>query len=308
MIKSITVMNYLGDTITMDMFKPEESGFIIAGIKGLGPAKANINTTDMASIDGALYNSSRMGSRNIVLTLCFSEEMTEKLTIEELRQLTYKYFPVKQDVTLTIETDERKVEIEGYVESNEPNIFSSRETTQISIICPDPYFYSIKDDDITETYFGALMPMFEFPFMNNSITKKLILMGDIRSKRENTIYYGGDIETGVIIDIFASGRVENITIYNIHQREVMKIDTDMIETLTGSGIVSGDQIRICTLKGKKSITLIRGGVYTNILNCVDKDVDWFHLVKGDNIFTYTCTFGEIDLKFFVYSQIIYEGI
>lgn len=304
MIKNVTVKNYLGDSITLDLVEPEKSGFIIESIDGLGPVKADINTTNMALNDGGVFNSSRLGSRNIVLQLRF----LENLTIEQTRQLSYKYFPAKQEVDLIFETDERKVEINGWVESNEPNIFSPEERTQISIICPDPYFYSISDDDITETVFSALMPQFEFPFSNESLENKLIIVGDIQTKRENTVYYGGDIETGVVINMYATGRVDNVTIYNIKPREKMRIDTDKITTLTGSGIVSGDQIVISTLTGKKSVTLIRGGIYTNILNCVDKDADWFHLSKGDNIFTYTADYGETNIKFSLLSQIIYEGI
>lgn len=37
----------------------------------------------------------------------------------------------------------------------------------------------------------------------------------------------------------------------------MRIDTDKLEKLTGSGMVAGDEIIISTIKGDKSITLLR---------------------------------------------------
>jgi hypothetical protein len=41
------------------------------------------------------------------------------------------------------------VEISGYVEGNEPNIFSKDPENQISIICPSPYFISVDPHVIT---------------------------------------------------------------------------------------------------------------------------------------------------------------
>ena len=43
MIKSVTITNHLDESIKLDLFNPEESGFIIKNIEGLGPVKANIN-------------------------------------------------------------------------------------------------------------------------------------------------------------------------------------------------------------------------------------------------------------------------
>lgn len=45
MIRAVTFTNYLGDSIRLDLARPEKSGFIIKSVTGLGPGKANINTT-----------------------------------------------------------------------------------------------------------------------------------------------------------------------------------------------------------------------------------------------------------------------
>ena len=42
MIKSVTVTNYLGEKLKMELARPEESGFAITQIKGLGPQKSTI--------------------------------------------------------------------------------------------------------------------------------------------------------------------------------------------------------------------------------------------------------------------------
>ena len=307
MIKSITVTNYLGDSIKLELGRPEKSGFLIGSVSGLGPGKANINTTEVSTNDGSLFNSARLNQRNIVFEFIFVETINGE-SIEDVRQKSYKYFPMKKKLDLLIETDNRIAKTTGYVESNEPNIFSSREGSQISIICPDPYFYSAGSDSNNTTFFYGIEPVFEFPFSNESLTDPLITFGNIHLKTENVITYKGDTEIGVTIRIHAIGEAENITIYNTGTREIMRIDTTKLESLTGSGIVAGDDIIIKTQKGEKSITLIREGQSINILNCLDKGTDWFTLAKGDNIFAFTAESGTTNLQFWIENKVIYEGV
>ncbi|GKI16951.1 hypothetical protein CE91St44_34360 [Oscillospiraceae bacterium] len=307
MIYSIVVTNYLGDRIKLELGKPDVSGFLIKSITGLGPAKANVNTTEVSTNDGSLFNSARLSQRNIVLDMVFINTVYGE-SIEDLRQKSYKYFPLKKSVELTIETDNRYVKTTGYVESNEPNIFSSQEGTQISIICPDPYFYSAGEDGNNVTNFYSIDPIFEFPFSNESLDEPLLVFGEIQIKTEGVITYHGDSEIGVMIYIHAIGPATNINIYNTETREVMRINTEKISSLTGKGIVASDDIVINTAKGEKSITLIREGVSYNILNCLDKNTDWFTLAKGDNIFAFTADSGVTNLQFRVENKVIYEGV
>ena len=307
MIYSIVVTNYLGDRIKLELGKPDVSGFLIKSITGLGPAKANVNTMEVSTNDGSLFNSARLSQRNIVLDMVFINTVYGE-SIEDLRQKSYKYFPLKKSVELTIETDNRYVKTTGYVESNEPNIFSSHECTQISIICPDPYFYSAGEDGNNVTNFYSIDPMFEFPFSNESLDEPLLVFGEIQIKTEGVITYHGDSEIGVMIYIHAIGPATNINIYNTETREVMRINTEKISSLTGKGIVASDDIVINTAKGEKSITLIREGVSYNILNCLDKNTDWFTLAKGDNIFAFTADSGVTNLQFRVENKVIYEGV
>lgn len=301
MIKSITVTNYLGDSLKLELARPDRSGLAITSITGLGPGKANINTTELSTTDGGLYNSARVPVRNIVISLRYLWHNT----IEEARHLSYRYFPLKQKLTLRIETDMRMAEIEGYVESNDPTIFSNAEGTDISIICPNPFFYSAEKNT---TVFSGIEPMFEFPFSNEALTAPMLEMGDIQNSTDRIIYYDGDAETGVIITIHAFGEATGIAIYNTGTRETMRLDTDKLEEFTGKGITAGDDIIINTIPGSKSIRLIREGVETNILNCLDRDSDWFKLVKGDNVFAYTAETGSTNLNFSIENNVVYEGM
>ena len=304
MINSVVVTNHLDESIILELRFPEKSGFLVQEITGLGPAKANINSTELSTTDGSFYNSARLNSRNITMTLKFMHTPT----IETVRQLSYKYFPVKKRIKLTVNTDNRSCEIYGYVEANEPNIFSNQSSTTISIVCPDPYFYSTGDGATKVTVFSGIIPTFEFPFSNESLVNPLMSMGDIVLNQEQNVVYDGESDIGINIFIHAIGSVENPIITNSGTSEVMKIDTDKLTTLTGFGIISGDDIIISTIKGQKSVTLIRDGVYINILNCLDRDTNWFQLTRGDNVFAFYADTGVTNMQFRIENRTVYEGV
>ena len=304
MIKSVTITNHLDESIKLDLFNPEESGFIIKSIEGLGPVKANINFKELATNDGAIDNSARLSSRNIVMSLQFMESPT----IEETRLKSYKYFPIKRNIKFLIETDSRICETIGRVETNVPTIFSNAEGCQISILCSNPYFYSAGENGTNQTIFYGTEPLFEFPFSNESLTKDLIDFGSIENRKEWTIYYDGDAEIGITIQIHAVGEAEGLVIYNTKTREIMRINDDKLKSLMGSGIQAGDEITITTSRGEKGIYMLRSGVTTNILNSLEKPIKWFQLSKGDNTFAYTASAGLTNLQFRIENKVIYEGV
>ena len=304
MIKSVTITNHLDESIKLDLFNPEESGFIIKSIEGLGPVKANVNFKELATNDGAIDNSARLSSRNIVMSLQFMESPT----IEETRLKSYKYFPIKRNIKFLIETDSRICETIGRVETNVPTIFSNAEGCQISILCSNPYFYSAGENGTNQTIFYGTEPLFEFPFSNESLTEDLIEFGSIENRTEGTIYYDGDAEIGITIQIHAVGEAEGLVIYNTKTREIMRINDDKLKSLMGSGIQAGDEITITTSRGEKGIYMLRNGVTTNILNSLEKPIKWFQLSKGDNTFAYTASAGLTNLQFRIENKVIYEGV
>lgn len=301
MIKSITVTNPKGESLKLELRRPELSGLIVKKIEGLGPCNATINTTEIATMDGTIYNSAKAQARNIIITLA----MMFFPTIEDARQKTYKYFPVKKKIRLDIETDRRTVYTYGYVESNEPDIFSEEETTDISIICPSPYFY--EGSGSANSFYGA-EPLFEFPFSNESYSEDLIEFSRLRLDSRAIINYKGDADVGAIISFRARDTVRNITLYNTQTGESMRIDTDKIETITGQKYGAGDDILVSTVRGDRYARLLRNGVYTNVISAIRKDSDFFQLSNGDNIFAFTADEGDDSLVItFTYNN-AYGGV
>lgn len=291
MIRTVKITNFRGETLTLDLANPWETGLAVTAIKGLGPNKATINTVEVATDDGATYNSARVSSRNIVFSIRFVGD-----DIESCRQKTYKYFALKKPVTIEVVTDNRHLRISGYTESNEPDIFSSTESTSISIICPYPFFYSMNETN-TVTFYGE-EPAFEFPFENEGEVPN-IEFGIVFAITEANVRYEGDYEVGVIITIHATGPAKNVSIHKLDANETIQINTEL---------EAGDDIIISTVARDKYIHRVRSGVTTNILNCVGKNTKWFLLQEGDNAFAYTAEEGIRNLQFSVKNDILYEGI
>lgn len=306
MIKKVTVINYLGESLEMPMDRPQLSGFAICSINGLGPVKANVNVTELATDDGAVYNSARADTRNITLSLKFMDYIGRG-SAEDIRLLSYKYFPLKKPLTLIIETDNRTASITGYVESNEPDIFSADERTNISILCPDPWFYDADGDGNKETRFNGIENLFEFP-VENEFGFELIELGNYKSDRVGNIYYEGDVEIGFVMELSFSGNAENIVLYNVTSNETMVIATSKITALTGSALTAGDTIIIDSRRGQKKAQLLRGGRYYNILNSLGRNTSWLMLHKGDNYIGYGAESGEDNITVLVTNKTAFEGV
>ena len=313
MIKTIKIVNYLGDSLTIDMFNPALSGFAIEEVSGFGPVKASINTTQFANADGGIFTSSRCGNRNLVFKLMLMPgEENGLANVEQARLLTYKYFQNKRAVKMIFETDERECYIDGIVEDNKPttfykgtNIKGKYPMQQVSVICNQPYFMAMKK---VNTTFNGVNAMFEFPFSNESLTEKLINFGEIVTYSERSVYYEGDAKVGMLIKIHAIGDVRGFTIYDMDTRGRIAINDERFYGIMGTYIQFGDEITISTVKGNKYITLLRDGIKYNILNALDKDPDWFELDKGDNLFAYAVTSGIENVQLRIENDILYEGI
>lgn len=301
MIKSITVENPKKEILVLELTHPEKSGIYVKSVEGLGPGKSTVNVNEIATSDGGVFASSRMNARNIILTLGM---MFDPL-IEDARHKIYKYFPIKKKVTLTIETDYRTSIIEGYVESNEPDIFSEKETAQISLICPNPWFY---DGGESKDAFSGIEDLFEFPFSNESISANLIEFGNIRVGTVVDLNYTGDIDTGVLMRIRFEAVTNKMTIYNVDTEEKMVLWLDRINDITGEELTKKDEIEISTFTGRKYIYLWRNGRYYNISPVLDHFTSWFKLTAGINRFAFAANGLESEIVIEFKYKNMYGGI
>lgn len=306
MLKSITVINHRDEQLFLELSNPYDTGLIVKDITGIGPVKANINTTELAISDGSIFNSARATSRNIVFSFQLVEDKETNL-VETVRQRTYKYFPLKKMLTLIFKTDHRTAAIQGYVESNEPDIFQQDETIQVSIVCPSPYFYT---PDSTLVLNGV-DSLFSFPFSNESLEEDLICMGNIVSAVGTEYIYDGDVDSGIVMKMKCNGNVSNVTIYNMETKEYMTIDTSVIRSITGGSqdnLIAGDEVTLSTISGDRYIYLLRDGTEYNILPAIPKITDWITVQSGSNVFGYLAETGTSYISIEIYTNILYEGV
>jgi len=305
MIKSVTVVNNLGESLKLVLSNPRETGIKVTGISGLGPPKATINKSKIAMVDGEIYNSSTVGGRNIVI----STELLELPSVEEVRIKTYQYFPIKKMVTLFFETETRIASVTGYVESNAPELFGEEPTQQISIVSTEAYFFDARPEDgIVRTKFFSVLPAFEFPFSNESLTDPLLEFGTLENRLDREIFYPGETEVGMTITISAVGNVGDVIVYDPDTQEAMRISSAKLRTMTGSTLTAGDVLTITTMRGNKRVILFRNGKYLNVRNALERTSVWLQLTKGTNRLAYSATSGIANLQISIESQILYEGL
>lgn len=104
----------------------------ITNIDGLGPATAAINTTQIGLNPGARFDSVRVDYRNIVIEFYIISNVTDNLN---------ELYSVIQTGTKTTLQIKNKL-INCYIETIEINRTNNPVKGQISMICPNPSFYS----------------------------------------------------------------------------------------------------------------------------------------------------------------------
>ena len=280
---SLRVENNRGDSLQLT----DNGDYTVYKITGLTPPKATVNSSVNATTDGSSINSVRLNNRNIVIYAKINGD------VESNRINLYKYFPLKKSVKLYFDNENRSIYIEGVVELIECDMFSNKQVAQISIICPKPYFKAVNDLIVA---FGDVANLFSFPF---AISEMGVELSAIQTSQRKSIINAGDIETGVVIELFATGTVENPVIYDVLKRTHFKLNFTM---------TSGDLIVINTNVGEKSVELIRAGIAQNIMGYMSQDNTWFKLEAGDNVFTYATDSGNSNLQITFTSNVLYCGV
>lgn len=236
---------------------PSDDPVIIRDIDGLGPVKADISTIPSGTSRGETYQGSSANKRNIVLTLGLNPNWSTQ-TMSSLRQLLYGYFMTEEWCKLRFFSDELPTtDIEGYVESFEPNIFSQDPEIQISIVCPKPDFI-----DIDASIFKGAVDLGENQFQFN---------------------YDGTVSSGLELRVDRTlarpayfGPV-TVAVQNAKGTRAITVDPVTIDTTRS--------YKMSSVQGRKRVqyeSLINGET-TNLLKI--KSGEWPQLEPGENLLT-----------------------
>lgn len=281
----ITLENEHGKKLTFGQNSP----FTILSIDGLSAPDATINTNQTALIDGAKFTSSKVNMRTLMIAFAIEYD-TAKNRIEVFKVLkTSKY------VKLTYRGQYREVFIEGYVETMPISYFDMVQAVTVTIVCPSPYF---KDAQLIVNEFNNIVPAFHFPFA--STEEPQLVFSYISNNVGISVENDGDVDCGMIIDLYARVAVSNPKIYNYITQEYIGININM---------QSADLIRIDTRQGHKTATLIRSGVESSVFNQVMSGSTWLQLPAEGATFVYEVGTGleaNLNVSFDHYN--LYEGV
>lgn len=118
------------------------SGEKLLAVEGLAPVKGTVSTTEYAYLDGVSLNRIKIGARNIVMAFDFDSETYGGASTS--KRAFFNLLSVGEEFELEftmLEGESYPFMIKGYVESNEGNLFTKTPVVQVSLVCPDPYFY-----------------------------------------------------------------------------------------------------------------------------------------------------------------------
>lgn len=282
---NLILENKAGDQLTFGMGTP----FTISEIQGLNPPAATINTSQIALMDGAMYNSAKVNMRTI--NVAFAIETSAAYNRIEV----YKVLKSKQWIRLYYKSEYRDVHIDGYIASIDVTHFAKKQVVTCSILCPSPYF-KVAQEMVNEV--SLIIPMFHFWFA--STEEPEIVFGYIDPYVNIEIPNDGDVDTGLIIELYAYAPVNNPKIFDYITGEYIGVNFN---------VEVGDLITINTNAGEKSITLLRDGVKTNIFNSLMRGSTWLQLPANGSVYTYEVSGGNpVNLHVNINYNVLYEGV
>ena len=274
-MRTITCIN-TAENIKGVFGEEEFSPFLLEDASGIYEQSAQVNITENTLTDGATYQSSVLQSRNIVLSL---RDLNDHLAN---RQFLLSLFPPKSKGTLIFRDGEEERQTDYYVEKlTSDGIYSAR-SYQISLICPDPYFYDLEDYSVT---LAAFVPNFTFTHEFLSVKEELGYR-QINRLQDIKDEIGSD-NIGITITIEASGAVENPEVTRVESNEHIQVGTESMPL----NMVAGDKIIITTADNNKKIFLERNGTRTNISQYLAEDSTFIQLHRGDNTIGYSAASG-----------------
>lgn len=280
---TVIIQNEYGESLDIS----HSNKYDLLQVTGLTPPIASLNFANSASGDGGKLISKKLEPRNITMLIA------PTFQIEDERNELYRFLSPKHEIRLRFITASKDVFIDGVVESLEGDLYENPQKLQASIICGDPYFKSVENELIQ---FSSVISQFEFVW---EPTEEGQVISEFEKYTRLNIDNPSTDKVGIVLELLARGTVLEPTIWNESTNEKIIIAYEMQE---------GDKIVLNTKKGEKSLKLIRDGIETNIINCLEEDSDWISLKSGDNIISYSCAFGMENLFLTIDLQSIHQGV
>lgn len=273
-MRSITCTNKSGISCTFGEggFSP----FLLAGADGLYSKLMDVNTSSTTGVDGSVYHSSSLKQRNIVLSLKDIGNYSEN------RDFLNMLFEEKTFGELLIRDEGKERKIEYIVEKVTSDGDNAYRTHQVSLICPDPYFYDLYDHSFM---MAAFVPAFSFA---HAFTAAKEEFGYRQKEKIKVINNELSVDgTGMTIRITCNGSVKNPSITRVEDHAHISIGT----TAKPLSLVAGDVVTVTTESGNKKVTLTHDGTVSSINQYLSEDSTFLQLSRGTNSIGYSADEG-----------------
>lgn len=277
------VVNSLGERLDLE---PSDE-YAIDYIDGLTPAGASIAASDLAGADGASVSGSRIGARNVVMAIL------PRGDVEASRIALYRHLRPRESVTLCFSNGMREVEIDGIVETCEGSLFDSPETVTVSVLCPQPYW---RDAARMVDEIASSLKHFEFPF---AIAAEGIEFSSIREVLQIEVENQGEAETGIYVVMRAHGEASNPVLYDATRRTYFGVAVEMH---------ASDEVVLDTRRGRKSVSLVRDGAETSLVNAIAPGSTWLQLPVGVSEFALDADSGADYISAEIHHDTLYQGV
>lgn len=269
-------------------------GIVIESIEGIYAFTGEVVTSPYSQTNGDRYKSTRATKRNIVVSGKIFDNFWEN------RQMMYRVFRLGSVGQFCYtEPDRSNRYADYYVESVEIDQDAYRGEYQISLICPDPFFYAGEPESID---LASWISDFEF-------IHEFMAAGEELGHRETSMIQeiqnlNGVDGIGMTIVLTASGNVTNPYVYLYETGERITIGTASNPyTLTSS-----KRVEIETTTGKKNIVQIENNVTTRINEYLDPDSTFFQLGAGINTIGYNADSGAGFLNVHIEYKMRFLGV
>lgn len=269
------------DGFSLDFAESGFGPFLLTDADGLYESKNTVYVSENSMIDGATYQGSVAKYRDIELTL------TDTGNYPENRDALNRLFKEKSKGTLIFwEADASPRKIDYYVEKFNSSGEDPFREHEISLICPDPFFYDL---DASSEEMASWVSAFTFPFASPSTG---FVFGYKDNSRIQTIQNDiAEDNIGITIIMSCLGAVTNPSITHIETNSSIHIG----HSGKTFNMVAGDIVTITTATGNKHVTLTRNGVTSEINHYLTEDSVFIQLMRGSNSFGFDADSGVNNL-------------
>ena len=293
MIKRSATFTNVDDNINL-VINDLSPDIVINTIDGIYEFVGEVMTSPYSQTSGDRYKTTRAPKRNIVVEGIIYNNFYEN------RQLMYRVFRLGSVGRFCYSENGRDNRYaDYYVESIDIDQDAYRGAYQISLICPDPFFYAATPKNID---LAAWISDFEFihEFDEN---------GEELGHRETSMIQevenlNGVDGIGLKITFTATGNVTNPYIYLYETGEQIKIGT----TANPYTLTSTKKVEVETTTGKKNIVQVENNVETRINEYLDPDSVFFQLRAGINTIGYNAASGAANLNVHIEYKMRYLGV